>query len=618
MRKIPQNSRYSQPNINDTEGEIYSSFNLDISSKPGTLRVSPRTIVTTDDITDLGVPVAFQVFTDQNAGIQYVWSVAGTFVFRMNLANGLQTTFTKDTSTGTPSGAGVSTSCSSDLSDLVAYGKSHMLLSLRNKVYYYEASSGQWFNVRYDADGNGPGVMPMDLTDGYTHMFCQFGNRVYVTDLNTKVYSILYPFYTNDNTNTIWATSSSYTLDLTNKGYPVTSISTMRNTSDAIWVFTINQQENGCYAFKWNGVQATDPNNSYLIPDASGVLACAIKDDAPWIIDNNGRLLTFNGGVFVEVPFGRLPIKNTKFLKNSLSTLNDRWIHPNAIQVVNGRYIRILINNEYADNSASIEENIASGVWEYDTVARTGWVHVMSLSLYTSTVTDYGQNRVSRVGALYANKDDATAASTNGTMLMGAQLYSDASTTKEVILIDDSNDTLQKYGYIVTPKIFSSEVEEMWQKFYIRHKKLLDSSDSITFKYRQSDVEPTYATITWTSTTTFTTSTDVSAYEGYEVEVIQGKGSGKCAKITSIVNNAGTYTVTVDSAFTGATSGTAKARFQYWIQKGTQTSQTEMSKGFKISDSSSTWVQFKICMLFTGKNQIDDMLIASKPQAQIV
>lgn len=602
MIKIPGQLGWKKT-LGDALGSLWSTFGLDFQSNQGKVRAHPRTLITTDDITDLDVAVAFQTFTDVNAGIQYAWAVAGTYVFRMNLSSGYQTAFAKDAATGTPNGSGAANSCSSDASDLISYSKTYMFLSTRADIFAYTASSGQWTSSS------------SSLTDGFTHMLCKYGSRVYVTDNNVQVRS-----FAPTDINTI-SSSGTYYLDLSSGGYPVTTITTIREASDGIWVFTINQSEDGCFAFKWDGVKATDPNSAYVISDASGVLAAIIKNDVPWVIDNNGDLRVFNGGTFIKtkdagLAEGRLPIKSAKFLKNPLSAANDRWIHPNGIDIVDGR-IRILVNNEYEDNGATIEENFASGVWEYD--PKIGWTHLMPLSLYVNSVTDYGQNRVSRVGALYAAKTETTNSSANGTMLLGAQLYSDASSTKEVILIDDTNDTVQKFAYLVTTKIYSDQVRDTWKKLFARLKKLLNSTDRVWVRYRTSEIAPVEATITWTSATTATsTSTDdLSAYEDFEIEVLQGKGAGKCSRISDVSGSSGNWTLTFAETFTGATSGTAKARFQKWIEAGVVfSSQTDDVAEFPL-EASSPWIQFKLCMQFTGKNEVDDLLLANTTHQKI-
>lgn len=587
MIKLPINGKWFQHNISDVLGQLWSSLNLNLFQNEGHTRVSPRTIITTDDITDLGIPVAFAVFTDTNGGVQYAWAVAGGYVFRMNLGSGFQTAFAKDSSTGTPNNV-----CSSDVSDMVSFGDNdYLFVTTTTDIYRFDPATGQWTD--YTAS---------PLSSVFVHLLCVFGSRIYVTDDNKSIFSFTTAF--ND-----LATSSTYTLDVSLGGDTLTLISTMRPASRGIWVGTINQSESGCRVYFWDGASADDPNESFFIKDASGVLAMVIKDDTPWLMDNNGWLRYFNGGTFVKAPSGKLPVKNSKFLKNSLSAVNDRWIHPNGMELVDGR-INILVNNEHEDNGATIDENFPSGVWEYS--EETGWIHKMSLSLYTSSVADHGQNRISRVGALYANKTENTNASSNGTMLLGAQLYSDASATKEVIAIDDSNDTVQKYGYFVTSKIYSSQIRDTWQKVYLIVKKLLDSSDKIVVKCRNEEDPPVEATITWTSTTTCTTTTNVSAYIGYEMEVLQGKGGGKCSRITNVTESGGTYTITLAETFTGASSGTAKARFQYWKESAQFNSQTDDVAEFPLSDmGASPWIQIKVCMQFTGEDEVDSLVLSS-------
>lgn len=596
MIKIP-NQNWVSSGSSDSLGSLWSSWNLDLTSKPNKTLVSPRTIITTNDITDLGVPVAFQTFTDVNAGIQYSWAIAGQYLFNMNIASGYQTAFAKVTTSGAPT-AGTNTETSSDMSDMINVGKLYLVVSTRTRMDFLTASTGAWVNVQYDTGGTPTAVT---LTDATVHMLEVLNNRVYVTDANTKVRSVsASDMYSASGSSTL-TSSGSYFLDLATSTDPITSISFIKRHSAGIWIGTINQSEDGAYIYDYDG---DITYRRYIIPDASGILAGVVKHDTLWVIDNNARLMYFNGGSFIEAPNGKLPVKDTKFLKNSLSSLNDRWIHPNGIQIVGGK-IRILIDNENEDNSATTEENIASGVWEYD--EQIGWYHVLSLSLYTASVTDWGQNQVSRVGALYSYKTENTDASSNGTMLIGAQIFSNATSTKEVIAIDDSNDTLQKYGYLVTTKIYSSSVQDAWNKIYARVKKLPSSTDKIVVKYRTDEIGPILYTGTWASTTSFTVTGDLRAYVGYEVEVLRGVGGGKCSHITEVVFAAGTSTVTVDETYTGAT-GTFKMRLQKWTKAGSFTAQDVTLADFGV-DQISTWIQFKVCLQLTGVGELDDLIL---------
>lgn len=598
--RLPQNGKWNTNGKSDIFGSLWSTFNIDLQTKKGVTRVSPRLLLTTNNLTDLGICPAFQTFTDTNAGIQYHWTTSGKYVWRAVSTNGYIDAFAKDASSGTPSGASNATSCKDDVSDLVSVGKTYQLVSSRGLIYFYTASTGVWLDVQ-------AGAVSVTTGDGFSHLMCIFGSRVYITDNNTQIRS-----FTTSFTAATLTTSGSNFFDITNKFYPVTAVTFIKPTSTRIWVGSVNQNEGGAYVFAWDGSTANDPNEAYLVPDSSGILACIIKNDAPWVIDNNGRLMYFNGGSFVEAPNGRLPVRNAKWLKNSLSATNNRWIHPNGMQLVDGR-IRILINGQNYDYTALGEENIASGIWEYD--SEIGWYHISSLSYYAAssgTVTDYGQNRVAGVGGMFFAKPDRQTATTNGTMLVGASHYSDATTQAYGIWTDDSNNTVQKYGYFVTTKIFSQNIQDTWQSVFLRYKKLLDSSDSFVVKYRLQEVAPVEGTITWTSTGAFTSTADLSTFAvGDEVEILNGTGGGKCAHILTISYSNPTYTVTLDDTFTGAT-GTAKARFQKWIKASQKLNdQTSYFSQFSMQPQKTkgTWIQFKVCMQFKGDDELYDLSI---------
>lgn len=587
---IPRDKIWTQNNKSDIFGTLWSSFNLDLTSNRGKVLVSPRTIITTDDITDLGVAVAFRTWTDDNAGQQFFWAVAGSYVFRVATTDGYNKALAKDISSGFP------TTCDSDYSDMENWGKTYLFVSVTNDVLRLDTSTSTWTSFT-----------GTPLTAGTTHMMCRYGNLMYVTDNNLTVRS-----WTPSDPSTAPASSGSGFLNLANQGFPINIITTIRSVSDGIWVFTLNQSNDGCMAFKWDGSKANDPNTAYVIPDASGLLAAVIKDDTPWVIDNNGELRVFNGGTFVRtkevgLAEGQLPISNVKLLKNSLSGGNNRWIHPNGIAIVDGK-IRILVNNEYNDNGQTIDARFNSGVWEYDPQA--GWYHVQSLANYAGAIVDYGQIRVSRVGALYAAKDDSATATANGTMLIGAQIYSDATTTKEAIFTDDANDTLQKFGYLITQEIFTENIDDVWQEIAVRFRKLQSANNKIWIKYRTNKDDPTEATITWVDTNTCTTTTDVRGYVGYEMEVIQGDGSGKSAQITS-VSTGPTFTVELNETFTGATTNTAKARFTQWIEAGSATAQDIQHLRLSIDEPAATKIQLKVCMQFQGEDELHDIFLNS-------
>jgi hypothetical protein len=126
-------------------------------------------------------------------------------------------------------------------------------------------------------------------------------------------------------------------------------------------------------------------------------------------------------------------------------------------------------------------------------------------------------------------------------------------------------------GYVITPRLNSSNIEDVYNSIYIKYKPL-DTDDKIIIKYKTTEKlglpktslegnDTSLWNATWTDTDTFTSTQDLSqVVAGDEIEIIAGVGSGHIAHISSISVNAGTYTVNLDDAFPFAVSGD-KMRF---------------------------------------------------------
>lgn len=578
----------------DVLGSLSHTFNLNLTEDFGKTKVSPRTIITTNGISNFGTPVSFR----EHGGNLY--ALAPTSISSSNglfVASGglLKTPFVASTATGVND-----TTFSSNYSDMEVFFGRIVITGDSTQFLYLEGIDFIASSAVLTANTN------HKLLKSTTNNLCYvFGSRFKVFSINTDLSA---------------NTSGEFTLNLEN----ITPIAhgmfliSMVEHEGFIWILTGDIYEGSAYIFKWDGV-TENVFQSYYPIYSRAALAGIVADGALYIMDADGQLRYFNGAAFVPAPNGKLPIKNHSYLTNPLSLKNDRWLHPNGIMLDNGR-INILINNLNNDNGGTVEERIASGIWEYD--PEIGWYHKNSLSQYdysagSPAVIDYGQNRLSRVGALVnLNKDDTTA-TTVGTYMAGADYYTTATVTKSASWTNDSLDLLQKYGYFVTSRIFGSHFDEFWRNLVIRLQKLLSATDKIVVKYRSNFTPPTEATITWVSATSFTTTTDVSAYTaangGDEVEIIQGSGSGKCAHIASISVNMGTYTVTLDETYPSGVSGTAKARFQHWTKLGSFSDQQLPFAKF-AGMNNSPWVQLKVCMLFTGNNEIYDLLIDNTPR----
>lgn len=601
-----QTKTLTQTNRGNLLGSLWSSFNIELQDNLGTIRVANRMKLLTktgdSNATNLGLPLAFKAFDG------LLWTVAGTRVFRNSLdGSSFQTSLTafiEDTSSGAV------ITYNANFSDLENFNGT--LISVANTKVYSKAS-----------DGSGAGAWSERATitaasGDFSHKLCYFKkfDRIYIVDNASQVKSM----------DTNWAVQASlgdYFIDL---GTQSPDINTIVATSQKLWIGTISGYAasknftNGVPIYEWDGI-SPQVTNEYRIPGI-GTMSLVVRKDIPYVLDSNGILRAFTGTGFAEV--GRLPLKPGQVLGyDQFTTTPGAYVHPNGMVVTENDTIQVLIGNRLKYGSGTTEqivENLPSGVWEWS--EKNGFVHKQSLSYMppTSTsVTDYGQNRLVQVGAL-ANVKRGTIAAQN-TIIAGVAYYTNATSSLNGIFIDapyPTNDATysegQKYGYFVTSWIPSTNLKDTWQKIALKHRKFLTSTDKITLKYRTTEADPIEISIIWTSTTTFTTSTDLTLYKGYEVEGLQGTGSGFCAHIINIDVANSVYTVTVDETFTGA-SGTAKMRVQAWKKILSITGQLTESKIQTIPNCSSERIQVKCCMQFTGDNEVHEMIVINSPQS---
>lgn len=444
-------------------------------------------------------------------------------------------------------------------------------------------------------------------------------DRLYFVDYSSSIKSV--------DTSLVVQASGDYTID---PGTSIGNVSTMVANSQYIWIASFRDitasaaptnQTKGCIS-QWDGF-SNQVLNEFPV-EASGILAMCVLDDIPYAIDTEGRVLAYNGTAFAEI--GRLPIERT-LLANSSTYGVVKFVHFNGMVGTKNNTLQILVNNLNDDVAADVSENLPSGIWELDLQTRN-FTHRYSPTLKTrssSTITDYGQNRISSPGALKLNTLQANSSVGRSTLLAGFNVFTDASTVKSAIFIDSpakpTTDTEgQKRGYFITTFWSALEITENWSRVWASFRRFLNSADKIILKYRFDEEDPVLATITWVSTTQFTTSTDVSAYAptvspfdgttGGEVEVLQGTGAGSCTHISAVSLNAGVYTVTLDTAVTGVT-GTAKARFQKWIKLLPEFTGQVLSYGSVDLNKNNIKVQIKCVLEWTGDDELYNVIMYS-------
>lgn len=127
------------------------------------------------------------------------------------------------------------------------------------------------------------------------------------------------------------------------------------------------------------------------------------------------------------------------------------------------------------------------------------------------------------------------------------------------VVVNQTCPILPNRGYFITPKLNSSNTEELYNEVLIKHRPL-KTDEKIIIKYRTTerlglpvgslDNDDVPIVGTWIDTDTFTTTLNMSSAEvGDEIEIVAGKGAGMLFHIASLSENAGTWTVNLDETF---------------------------------------------------------------------
>jgi len=186
-------------------------------------------------------------------------------------------------------------------------------------------------------------------------------------------------------------------------------------------------------------------------------------------------------------------------------------------------------------------------------------------------------------------------------------------------------------GCIAYSKVKAQGTLDNWQKLNIKYRPL-QGGDKIVVKYKYKDFYPapicigeagditadtgTTSYITWSDSDTFTTTADLSLVEvGHEVEFYSGAGAGSTAHISSITENAGTYTVNLDEAIRGAESGKkSTCVIDAFYKQATITKDTEEQENMHEVPIGiiSKWLQVKLEL--RGRNvTVEELEIVSNP-----
>jgi len=582
-----QTSTWVQPNKGELLGSLWASWNLDLLSNPGKIRISPKTIPTLIPL-DSGVgaitdtPFAFVQSVAE--GSKKWYALCGREIY--SLITGTWTLM----STGATGNV-----YSSDICDF----NNGLVFSLGASVSYLKNTWTHTWNSITLLSGAGYGGLSHPVCNGFNNLLLiGNGNNIVSVDVsdNVNATAVILP-------TTYW-------------------VEWIKSSSTEYWIGTKNALGGEAKVFFWDGY-SENYNYAYNIPSQfcfSGVIG---RDGVPYVTNAYGQLLRFNGSAFVEV--GKLPVANFKQyqLAGATPISSDGFapIHRNGMAVVEDE-ILILVNSGLNSTNSKLLENQLSGIWCYS--EDNGLYHRFSITKNDGAhAYDYGSPEINIAGALFPlPKND-------GSFYAGASVYSNLSGTGAINTLStlDTTDTTAKMGYFITTQFYTQEVQENWQKVALLLKPLLSASDYITIKYRAMGLDPLGRTMkkyddlaaqavitgTWDSTASFTVTSTTGLNIGDEIEILSGIGSGLSTSITNIVGT----TITIESAFAAAT-GTFTFRNEGWTKIDTIQDLVTMNKKFPIA-LNTTWVQFKVIMCGSGNSpEIDKLISISDVQLKAI
>lgn len=585
---------------------LWSTMNCDFQSNLGALRISPRMKlnVTSATLTNLGLPIAFKFFDGK------MFAIGGTRIFKA-AAPFTTTAFVEDTSTNAPTTFNA-------FSDMEVVPDD----TLTTPVLVATINSAIW---KKSADGSGGGdwfsVGSLTATTNHKIAYFKQFNRTYYLNNTASVAS-------SDSLLASVDTTGDYTLTLTSSanGKAIYSLNCIATSSSSVWLGSMSLPNgdltNRASLFQWDGISA-QPTSEFRV-NAHGIVAIIIgDDDACYLMDTNGILGKCTGYGIQEI--GRLPVNSSKTLLNAGQAVTGQFMCSNGLAFTKNGTLLAVVTGLNEDGSQN--ENFASGVYEFD--LNGGCTHHRSASMNpigSSTITDFGQNRLEAAGAIINTSNLNVGSVQQSNLLIGATFRNASLSSVSGIFVDNFQDDVQKKGYFVTDFFESDEIEDEWERYWASLRKFLDDNDKVVFKYRNYEEDPvSVSDLAWVSTTIFTvpnSSVDISDYWtsgiGGEVEIMAGTGAGACVHITDAVLAGGTWTVTIDNAITGV-SGSSYARFQKWIKILDEMTIVSAPNGWQqfAIGANAPRIQIKGCLTLTGQGEFYKSAIFSNHDINI-
>ena len=230
---------------------------------------------------------------------------------------------------------------------------------------------------------------------------------------------------------------------------------------------------------------------------------------------------------------------------------------------VNTDYYVIKVSSTTFKLATSKDNAIIGTAVDVTSADTTTYFHLFDIVDYASTKVDAGN----AAAIALTGENDAIK---TGIILGGSTYKLDMSGTQRTLSINVP--WLENRGWIITPKIFSSQVQDTAQKMFVKWRPL-KSGDSIIIKSRHEEAlglpisSTTLQHANWLGTNNFSTAQNLADAKTYldaggilEIEFLAGAGAGQAVKVNTISTDDNiTYSVEVDENVIGAQAGRKSA-----------------------------------------------------------
>jgi hypothetical protein len=351
--------------------------------------------------------------------------------------------------------------------------------------------------------------------------------------------------------------------------------------SGAMWVGTYNETTGNAYVYEIYTNEQVDGTPTYrqAYPvDDRAVLAIWVNNNTPFILTETGKVWQFNGAGFSPVAYFPFQLSGRHLDGVRPGLIQDssqaRPVHPRGVKT-HGNYTYILINTESEEDRYAPTTRTHSGVWELDH-STNSLTHKFAL---VDESTDNGASTLENSGALLITDNEYSF------LLAGA-----GTETLGLYAVQNTYGT----SYFVTPENLSMVETDSFLRTI--NKANIKGNGVIYTLYRSTKRDTVYGTINWTSGTSFTTTDDWSDVAvGDLVRVSEGYAAGQWAMVSEIEASLATYTITVSRAIgaVGQTSYGYSDNFNQVAETYTATDGEHKRVGLDVQ---AAWIQVMVIL----------------------